>query len=67
MDSINKWIALHDKKREVLEDTRQFKRSNTRNAPFPTDLQGEWGKDCTVEWVIEQSQNEIEVREWIKT
>jgi predicted Fe-S protein YdhL (DUF1289 family) len=58
---MNKWIDLYDKKREeVLEARRQFKRSNPRNTPLPSDLLGEWGKDCTLEWVTEQIQNQIE-------
>jgi len=45
MDCMNKWIDLYDKKREeVLEEKRQFKRSNPRNTPFPIDMQGEWAK-----------------------
>ena len=44
----------------MLEERRQFKISNPRNTPFPTDMQGEWGKDCTLEWVAEQIQNQIE-------
>lgn len=53
---------MYGKKREeVLESRRQFKRSNPSNTLFPTDLQGEWGKDCKLEWVIEQIQNQIEV------
>ena len=61
MDFMNKWIELYDKKREeVLEARRQFKRLNPRNTPLPTDLLGEWGKDCPLEWVNEQIQNQIE-------
>ena len=61
MDFMNKCIYLYDKKREeVLEARRQFKRSNPRNTPFLADMQGEWGKDFTLEWVIEQIQNQIE-------
>jgi predicted Fe-S protein YdhL (DUF1289 family) len=61
MDFMNKWIYLYDKKREeVLEARRQFKISNPRNTPLPTDLLGECGKDCTLEWVTEQIQNQIE-------
>ena len=33
---------------------------NPRNTPLPTDLLGEWGKDCPLEWVNEQIQNQIE-------
>lgn len=58
---MSKWIDVYDKKREeVLEEGRQFKRSNPRNTPLPTNLLGEWGKDCTLEWVDEQIQNQIE-------
>ena len=57
---MNKWIDLYDKKREVLEARRQFKRSNPRNTPLPTHLLGEWGKYCTLEWVTEQIQSQIE-------
>ena len=61
MGFMNKWINLYDKKREeVLEERRQFKRSNPRNTPLSSDLLGEWGKDCTLEWVTEQIQNQIE-------
>ena len=61
MDCMNKWIDLYDKKREeVLEARRQFKRSNPRNTPLPADLIGEWGKDCTLQWVSEQIQNQID-------
>ena len=61
MDFMNKWIELYDKKREeVLEAGRQFKRLNPRNTPLPTDLLGERGKDCSLEWVNEQIQNQIE-------
>ena len=61
MDFMNKWIELYDKKREeVLEARRQFKRLNPRNTPLPTNLLGEWGKDCPLEWVNEQFQNQIE-------
>jgi hypothetical protein len=48
------------KREEVLEARKQFKRSNPRNTPFPNGIQGEWGKDCTLEWVTEQIQNQIE-------
>jgi hypothetical protein len=52
---------LYDKKREeVLESRRQFKRSNPRNAPLPIDMFWDWGKDCTLEWVTKQIQNQIE-------
>jgi predicted Fe-S protein YdhL (DUF1289 family) len=61
MGFMNKWIDLYDKKREeVLKERRQFKRSNLRNTPLPSDLLGEWGKDCTLEWVTEQIPNQIE-------
>jgi hypothetical protein len=61
MDFMNKWIDLYDKKREeVLEARRQFNRSNPRNTPLPIDMLGEWGKDCTLEWVTEQIENKIE-------
>jgi len=61
MDFMKKCIYLYDKKREeVLESRRQFKRMNPRNTPFPIDLQEEWSKECTLEWVIEQFQNQIE-------
>ena len=61
MDFMNKWIDLYDKKREeVLKARRQFKRSNPRNTSLPNDILGEWGKDCTLEWVTEQIQNQIE-------
>jgi len=61
MDFMKTCIYLYDKKREeVLESRRQFKRINPRNTPFPIDLQGEWGKECTLERVTEQIQNQIE-------
>ena len=61
MDFMNKWIDLYDKKREeVLEARKKIKRSNPRNTPFPTYLQGEWGKYCTLEWVTKQIQNQRE-------
>jgi hypothetical protein len=61
MEFMNKWIDLYDKKREeLLEAMRQFKISNTRNTPLPIDLLGKWGKDCTLEWVVEKIQNQIE-------
>jgi hypothetical protein len=44
----------------VLEPRRHFKRSNPRNTPLPSDLPGEWEKDCTLEWVTKQIQNQIE-------
>ena len=57
MRFMKKWIDLYDKDiEEVLEARRQFKRSNTRNTPLPSYLLGEWGKDCTLEWVTEQIQ-----------
>ena len=47
--------CLYDKKREgVLEAWRKFKILNLRNIALPTNLLGEWGKDCTLEWVNEQ-------------
>jgi hypothetical protein len=50
MDFMNKWIELYDKKtEEVLEVRRQFKRLNPRNTQLPTNLLGEWGKDCPLE------------------
>ena len=61
MDFMNKWIDLYDKNREeVLEARRHFKRSNPRTTPLPTDFLGEWRKDCTLEWVTEKIQNQIE-------
>ena len=61
MDCMNKWIELYEKKREeVLEARRQFKRSNPRNTPLPMDLSREWDKDCTLQWVSEQIQNQID-------
>ena len=33
---------------------------NPRNTPLPTDLLGEWGEDCPLEWVNDQIQNQIE-------
>ena len=61
MDFKKTWIDLYDHKREeVLKVGRQFKRSKPRNNPLPTDLFWEWGKDCTLEWVTEQIQNQIE-------
>jgi hypothetical protein len=61
MGFMNKWIDLYDKKiEEVLEERRQFQRSNPRNTPLPSDILGEWVKDCTLELVIEQIQNQIE-------
>ena len=58
---MNKWIVLYDKKREeVLEVRRQYKRLNPMNTPLPTNLLGEWGKYCTLKWVYEQIQNQIE-------
>jgi hypothetical protein len=61
MDFMNKRIELYDKKREeVLEARRQFKRLNTWNTPLPTDLLGESSKDCLLECVNEQIQNQIE-------
>ena len=39
---------------------RQFKISNRRNTPLPTDLLGEWSKYCTLECMTEQFQNQIE-------
>ena len=61
MEFMKKWIDLYDKKGEdVLEARIQFKRSNPRNTPLPIDLLGEWGKYCTLEWVTEQIQNQIE-------
>ena len=44
----------------MLDARRHFNRSNPRNTPLPSDLLGEWGKDCTLEWVTEQIQNQIE-------
>lgn len=44
----------------MLEVRKQFKRLNPSNTPFPIDLQGEWGKYCTLGWVTEQIQNQIE-------
>ena len=61
MDCMNKWIDLYNIKREeVLEARRQFKRLNQRNIPLPTDLSGEWGKDCTLQWITEQIQNRMD-------
>ena len=61
MDCMNKWISLYENKREeVLEARRQFKRSNPRNTPLPMDLSREWGKYCTLQWVSEQIQNQID-------
>ena len=33
---------------------------NPRNTPLPIDLIEEWGKDCTLQWVSEQIQNQID-------
>ena len=44
----------------MLQARRQFKRSNPRNTPLPIDLIGEWVKDCILEWVTEQIQNQRE-------
>lgn len=44
----------------MLEARRQFKRLNPRNTPSPIDLQREWGKYFTLEWVTKQIQNQIE-------
>ena len=61
MDFMNKWIDSYDKKREeMLEERRLFKIMKPMNTTLPTDLLGEWGKDCTLEWFIEQTQNQIE-------
>ena len=61
MDFKNKWIDLYDKKREeVLEVRKQFKRSNPRNTPLLVDQIGERGKDCTLQWVRERIQNQID-------
>ena len=61
MDCMNKWIDLYEKKREEFLEARiQFKRSNPRNTPLHMDLFGEWGKDCTLQWVSEQIQNQID-------
>ena len=55
MEFMNKWIYVYDKKiEEALEGKRQFKRSNPRNTPLPTDLLGEWGKYCILEWINDQ-------------
>ena len=48
------------KREEVLEARRQFKKLNPRNTPLPMDLFGEWGKYCTLQWVSEQIQNQID-------
>ena len=33
---------------------------NPSNTPLPTDLLGKWDKDCSLEWVNGQIQNQIE-------
>lgn len=61
MDFMNGLIDLYDKNREdVLQDRRSFRTLNPRNITFPIELEGEWGKDCTLEWVTEKIQNQIE-------
>ena len=48
------------KRQKVLEVRRQFKRSNPMNTPLPTNLLAEQGKYCTLEWVTEEIQIQIE-------
>ena len=44
----------------MLEARRQFKGFNLRNISLPVDLSGEWGKDCTLQWITEQIQNRMD-------
>ena len=61
MDFMNKWIDLYDMKREeMLEERRQLNRLYPWNTPLSTDLLGEGVKYCTLKWITEQIQNQIE-------
>lgn len=44
----------------MLEARKQFKISNPRNTSLPTDISGQWGKECTIEWVSKQIQKRID-------